>query len=368
MKVLHVVSNISVGNGIMSVLMNYYRNIDREKVQFGFLYSDERPITYEDEIVKLGGSILKIPNAWKIVNFINVKEKLIGDISDEYQILHIHDVFMISFFLDVKKKWGIKKIIVHSHSTRFSDNKFGEIRNRLLAIPNSVVPDYYFACSEDAGVFAFGKKFLRKGFIIKNAIDLDVFLPNINDRKKIRKKLHVENNYVIGHVGGFITQKNHYFLVQVFKRFCQNRKDAKLIMVSDGPLLNEIKQLCKQEKIEDKVLFLGTRSDIPDIMKAFDCFVFPSNYEGLGIVLVEAQTSGIPCVFSDVVPKEVNILKERNTVLSLEDDIEKWVSAIGDKEFVDSGCIRKKIQEAGYDIKNESLKLQKLYIRILNEK
>ena len=364
---LHVVSNISVGNGIMAVLMNYYRNIDRSKLQFGFVYFDERMTTYEEEIINLGGKIYKLQNARNIIPFLKSKRMLANEIKNKYQILHIHDVFLVSFFLNVKKLWGIKKVIVHSHATKFSDSSFGEIRNRILSLPNYFYPDRHFACTRDAGIYAFGKKFDSNGFILKNAIDINKFSPNEKIRNRVRKELEVEDCFVVGHVGHFNRQKNHIFLINLFEVLCKEKQNAKLVLVSDGPYMTQIRELCKEKKIEDKVIFLGTRNDVPDIMKAFDCFVFPSKYEGLGIVLIEAQACGLHCVYSDVIPKDVNIINENNCILNLNDSYDLWTKAILENNSVAVDIINKRIENAGYNIKREGKNLYKIYSKIIFE-
>lgn len=364
MKVLHVISNISKGNGIMSVLMNYYKNIDRTKIQFGFLFYEDRKITYEKEIISLGGKIHKVESISNLIKFNQDIKKLTINYYKEYDILHIHDFFMTTFLLGIKSRFGIKKIIIHSHNTKFSDHKIREIRNRILSIPNSFVPDYYFACSEEAGKSAFGKKFEKKGIIVNNAIDLKVFHFDEMIKKNIRKELNVESKFVIGHVGGFVNQKNHKFIIEVFKKILERRPDSVLILVSEGPLKNKIQDLCIKDKINDKVLFLGTRDDVYRIMQSFDRFIFPSIFEGFGIVLIEAQAIGVPCVFSDVVPKVVNIISEQNTVLNLRESYDIWADAIINERKANED-VSKKIRNSGFDIVFEAKKIQKLYLEMV---
>lgn len=364
-KVLHVVSNISVGNGIMSMLMNYYRWIDKNSIQFDFLYFDDRNITFKDEIESLGGKTIQFPSVKKYSEFVKEKNRISTELFAEYDILHIHDVFMIAFFMDVKKKWGIKKIVIHSHSTRFSDHLIGGIRNRILAIPNFWIPDFYLACSMEAGVYAFGKRFKGHGKVITNAIDTNNFRYNQSERNRVREELGLTSNFVIGHIGGFTNQKNHSFIIDVFEKVLEKNNNARLVLISDGPLKEQIEDTAKEKKIDKNVLFLGTRNDVNRLMQAFDCFILPSRYEGLGIVLVEAQTAGLPCIFSDVVPDSVNICKDKNSVLSLNEPKEKWADCIlnADIKRVDN---TNKIIAAGYDIQSEANKLLELYTELLN--
>lgn len=365
MKVLHVVSNISIRSGIMSVLMNYYRNIDTTEVQFGFMYFDERPETYEEEIRQLGGEIFKIDRVTKFFDFYGKLNKLCKERYGEYHILHIHDLFMTAFFVGIKKKAGIKKIIIHSHATKFSDHKIGEIRNRIFSQANRFVPDYYFACSRIAGQTAFGKRFDREGVVINNAISIERFYPDVNLNKVVKRELGIEDKFVIGHVGNFAPAKNHLFLIDIFEQTLKRIGDAVLVLVGDGTLREQVFLECKKRKIESNILYLGTRTDVNRIMHCFDKFLFPSIYEGLGIALIEAQCTGVPCVFSDVVPVEANILFEYNRVLSLNDSIDRWVEAVLENVKPNVENVTQRIESAGYSIKTEALKMQKKYQEIL---
>lgn len=367
MKVLHVVSNLSIRSGIMSVLMNYYRNIDTSEIQFGFMYFDERAETFEDEIKELGGKIFKVVRVTKFISFYKDLKEFCKREYGEYQILHIHDLFMTPFLKGMKRKAGIKSIIIHSHATKFSDHRLGEIRNRVLSIANMCIPDYYFACSKKAGRVAFGKKFDRVGCVMNNAIDIDRFHPDKDMGVVVRQELGLEGRYVVGHVGNFVFPKNHTFLIRVFESVLKRNKAAVLLLVGEGDLKEQILDECKRKEIDKNVLFLGTRTDVNRVMSCFDKFLFPSLYEGLGIVLVEAQASGVPCVFSDVIPKEANVLQECNRTLSLNDSIENWADAVLQKVEIDTSCVARRVEAAGYNIKKEALEIKKIYDDILKK-
>lgn len=367
MKVLHIVSNLSIRNGVMAVLMNYYRNIDTSIIQFGFMYFDEVPETYEEEIKQLGGEIFKIARVTRLKGFRNDINAFSKEHFGEYQILHIHEIYITGFFWRVKKQTGIKKIIVHSHATRFSDHKLKEIRNQILSEANRFLPDYYFACSKKAGQIAFKKRFDKVGIVINNAINTDNFYPDKNLKEEIKKSFGLEGKFVIGHIGNFTPQKNHSFLINVFECILKRNNNAVLVLIGDGHLREQVLNNCKTKNIDKNILYLGTRSDVHRVIHCFDKFLFPSVYEGLGIVLIEAQSVGIPCVFSDVIPKEANILQECNRVLSLNDDADEWAEAVLENNEIKIDEVTKKIMEAGYSIKTEADKLQKIYQRILTE-
>ncbi len=367
-KILHVVSNISKANGIMSVIMSYYRKMDCSRINFDFLYFDSRKLTFEDEIKELGGCVVQVSSPTNIKKFCKDIKQFYRDNKNKYDILHIHDLFMGTFMISAKKKMGVKCVIMHSHNMKFSYNFIGGIRNRILAFPNYWMPDYYFACSQEAGEYAFGKQFLKKGLVMNNAIDVDQFVYSDKDKKEILAELGIEGKFVVGHVGGFNNQKNHKFLIEIFESILKYKKDAELVLVSDGPLRMEIEKLCKEKGIENRVRFLGIRSDVNRIMSAFDVFVFPSLYEGLGIVLVEAQANGLPCIFSDVIPQIVNILKNYNKVLKLKDDSEVWAkAAIEVGHFIPREMTGTYVKEKGFDINTEAMKIMNAYERMVGK-
>lgn len=361
MKVLHIVSNISIRSGVMSMLMNYYRKIDKSKVQFEFLYFDEKEGTYENEIYFLGGRTIKIERPSQYFKYRKSINSFFKENYEKYHIIHIHEIYMSSFLIGCKKMSGAKKIVVHAHATKFSDHKLNNLRNRLLAIPNKFLPDYYFACSKEAGIYCFGKKFKKNGIIIKNAINLKKFYPSEEDRSIIRKKLGIDKKFVIGHVGNFTPPKNHKFLIKIFKEILEKKENSILVLIGDGYLKPEIERKVKRMGIENSVLFLGTRKDVNKIIKAFDCFLFPSLYEGLGIVLVEAQATNIPCVFSDVVPTDANILTENNRTISLEEKETIWAKEVLELNKKNYCNVSKIITEAGYNIESESKKIEEIY-------
>lgn len=360
-RILHIVSNISIRNGIMSVIMSYYRCIDRNRYNFDFLYFDERDVTYRKEIEKLGGKVYKVNRTKDPLKlFVEINQFVKKNI-DKYKIIHLHEIFLIGALIGIKKKNEAIKIISHGHVTKFSSRKLASIRNRIMSIPNKFIPDYYFACSKDAGKVCFGRKFTKRGYVINNAINLSKFQTDKEAREKLREELKVTDKYVIGHVGNFTKQKNHFFLIDIFYEVQKKREDAVLILVGDGELRESVLEKCKELKIDDKVIYLGTRNDIDKVMNSFDCFVLPSIYEGLGIVLIEAQAIGLPCVFSDVVPKEANILTKNNEIVSLNKSPEIWADKILKCNKASEENITIEIQKAGYDIKIENQKLEKLY-------
>lgn len=361
MKILHIVSNLSIRNGVMSVLMNYYRNIDKDLFVFEFLYFDEREMTYKDEIKKLGGTFYKIKKSNNPFQFANTFRKFLINHAGEYDILHLHEVYLACFLIGLKKIIGVKKIISHAHATRFSDHRLKESRNRIMSLSNRFLADCYFACSQDAGKMIFGKSFILNGKVINNAIDLDKFQEDPMTRKEYRKMLDLEGKFVVGHVGNFTPQKNHFFLIDIFYEVQKIKSNAVLLLVGDGECRKKVIDKCMKLEISDKVIFLGARNDVNKIMNVFDCFVFPSIYEGLGIALIEAQATGVVCFFSDVVPFEANILKKSNRIMSLSDSSLNWAMTILNMKKCKDTDIKLSIRNAGYDITIEAKKLEQIY-------
>lgn len=367
MKILHIVSNISLRNGIMSILMNYYRNIDRNEVSFDFVYFDEREFTHKEEIERLGGKVYKIKRYRNpLILFLEINKFLKKHVTD-YQIIQIHEIYLISTLIGIKKRNSNLKIIAHAHATDFSSNKLKAIRNKIMSFPSKIIPDYYCACSVVAGNAIFGKKFTRKGHVINNAIDLSKFKVDNTFRNEIREQLGISDKYVIGHVGNFNKHKNHFFLLDIFYELQKEKDSAVLVLIGDGERREKVLAKCKKIGISNKIIYLGVRNDINKIMNCFDCFVLPSISEGLGIVLIEAQASGKPCVFSNAVPEEANILKQSNMILPLCNNVKMWANSIVKCEKISIDKPYEKISKAGYNIKLEAKKLEEYYKRVIGK-
>ena len=357
MNILHIVSNISIRSGVMSVIMSYYRNLAGKDITFTFLYFDDSTETYEDEIKKLGGNIYKIKTKRSFFKITKEIRKYIIKNIDNISIVHLHEVYLIWALLFLKKK---VKIVAHAHATKFSENPIKNFRNRIMSTGRTLISSSLFACSKRAGKYIFGNKFNKNGWVMNNAIDSDKFKYDSKTGLCLKKQLKINNKFIIGHIGNFNIQKNHNFLINVFVKVLQEEPNAILVLVGDGKNKKDIEAKCEKYGILDNVLFLGTRKDVYNVIQAFDVFVLPSKYEGLGIVLIEAQAAGIPCVFSDVVPQEANILKGNNTTISLTENCNIWAQEILKFRKHKKSITTKMIKNAGYDIKKEA---QNLYYR-----
>lgn len=270
------------GGGVESVVMNYYKNIDRNRIQFHFLCDeDSTDIPYE-EIEKLGGKVIVIPPYQKLFEYQKELYRIFKE--NNYKIVHSHINALSVFPLRIAKKAKIPLRIAHSHSTSNKKEWKKNILKMILRPFSKLYANNYFACTEYAGKWLFGKKVVeRKELnVINNAIDLKKFEFNENTREDLRKELGIkEDVLVIGHVGRFMKQKNHEFLIDVFEKAIKQDDNIYLILVGQGPLEDKIKEMAKEKGIEDKILFLGQRNDVNKLYQAMDIFVLPSLYEGL---------------------------------------------------------------------------------------
>ena len=270
------------GGGVESVVMNYYKNIDRNRIQFHFLCDeDSTDIPYE-EIEKLGGKVIVIPPYQKLFKYQKELYRIFKE--NNYKIIHSHINALSVFPLRIAKKAGVPIRIAHSHSTSNKKEWKKNILKMILRSFSKLYANNYFACTEYAGKWLFGKKVVeRKELnVINNAIDLKKFEFNENIREDLRKELGIkEDTLIIGHVGRFMKQKNHEFLIDVFEKAIKQDDNIYLILVGQGPLEDKIKEMAKEKGIEDKILFLGQRNDVNKLYQAMDIFVLPSLYEGL---------------------------------------------------------------------------------------
>ena len=366
-RILHVLGSLDRG-GAETMIMNLYRNIDRSKVQFDFLIHTDRECDYNEEIRSIGGKIysLKRFKGYNLCQYIKqFKDFFIKH--PEYEIIHGHMRSTASIYLKIAKSMG-RYTIAHSHNTS-SGNGISALGKNLIQLPLRYIADYYFACSIEAGEWLFGKKIIKsdKFYILKNAIDMGAFVFNQNIRDLKRKELGFEDFFIIGNVGRFHEQKNHYFTLNLFNEFLKEELNSKLVLVGEGELKSEIKKYADELEINDKVIFLDSRSDINELMMSFDVFIFPSKYEGLGIVAIEAQSSSLPTLCSDNVPREVKIT-DIIRFISL-DDMSKWIKELKKIKNSKRKIIKKEdVVKTGYDIKSSSAFLFKFYVNIYKNK
>ena len=363
-RVAHVVGKW-IGGGVESVLMNYFRHIDRTKIQFDFLCDfDSTDIPYE-EIESLGGKVILIPPYQKVFKY--QKELIRIYKENKYKIVHSHINTMSIFPLRAAKRAGVPVRIAHSHSTTNKKEWKKNLLKQVLRPFSKVYATDYMCCSELAGRWLFGDKEYDKGnvYLLNNAIDLDKFKYDEEIRIRKRKELNIpEDALVIGHVGRFVEQKNHRFLIDIFDEVHKENKNSLLLLAGQGPLIDEIKEKVKRLDLEENVEFLGQRQDINELYQAFDVFCLPSLYEGLPVVGVEAQATGLLCVLSNDMTSETKVL-DMTKFLSLNDELKKWSKEI-QKKYLRKHQ-EKVFQEKNFDINIESKKLNEKYLNYMEE-
>ena len=345
-----------VGGGVEAVIMNYYRNIDRSKIQFDFICDEDSTNIPYEEIKSLGGGVILIPPYQKVFKYHKELKRVIKQ--GNYKIIHSHINTLSVFSLFAAKCAEVPIRIAHSHATTNKKEFKRNIIKCILRPLNMIYASNYACCSDDAGKWMFGNNKVKK---INNAIELKMFSFDNKIREEYREKLKIQKNQiVIGHVGRMVETKNHSFLIKIFSKICEEN-DAILLLIGQGPLEEKLKKQVELFGLQSKVFFLGQKKDINNWYQTFDAFVLPSLYEGFGMALLEAQVSNIPCIVSNNVPKEAKLINDV-VFLSLNDSANLWsrkVIELANKNKRKSN--EKLISSCGYEIKTESIKLEKWY-------
>ena len=321
-RVAQIVGKMN-GGGVEAVVMNYYRHIDRNKVQFDFLVDSDSALVPREEIESLGGRVFEIPPYQHVIEYQRELQRLFKE--EGWKIVHSNINALSVFPLRAAKVAGVPVRIAHSHSTSGKGEYAKNALKAVLKAQANRYPTHRFACSKYAGEWLFGKS--ADFEVVYNAIDLDRFRFIAEARAQARADLGlVGDQFAIGHVGRFTAQKNHAFLIDVFTEVAKRRDDAVLLLVGSGEAGASVKALVDERGLTDRVKFLGQRSDVNRLYQSFDAFVLPSLYEGLGLVGIEAQVAGLPCLFSDVITREVDVTGE-SQFLPI-DDVDIWANMI----------------------------------------
>lgn len=364
-RVAHIIGKW-VGGGVESVVMNYYRHIDRSKVQFDFICDDDSTNIPYDEINKLGGKVILVPPYQKAIKYHKILKEVLE--YGNYQIVHSHINTLSVFSLCAAKRAGVPVRIAHSHSTTNSREKKKNFLKQILRPLSKLFATDYMCCSELAGRWLFGDKEYNEGnvYLLNNAIDLSQFKYDEKVRVRKREKLGISNNtLVIGHIGRFVEQKNHSFLIDIFREIHKNEKNSVLVLAGVGPLLDEVKKKVSRLNLDYCVMFLGQRTDVRELYQAFDVFVLPSLYEGLPVVSVEAQATGNLCFLSSEMTKETKIL-DSTSFLSIDESALIWAKKIleNTRKFKKYDTTDE-VSNYGFNIENEAGKLGKKYFSLL---
>lgn len=360
-KILHVISGMNAG-GMETMIMNYYRNIDRNKYQFEFLINDSKKVFYEDEILSLGGRIHRVPYQKQSI-FKNHKEVKNVLNNGNYDVVHVHQGITYYYPLKYAKKIGVKNRVVHNHGINRNFLKYLSIYNNLHAKRRiSSLGNNFIACSKTVLDHVFTKRVIdNKNYtILPNAIDVDMYKYNNDLRNKVRSELKIGNEKVLIHVGTFTAPKNHTFLINVFNEYLKIDSSAKLILVGEGALKADIRDLTVRLGIEKSVMFLGVRNDVNALLSACDIMLFPSIYEGLPLTLIEAQASGINVISSPNISDECKVTDLVSFVKI--DDPNKWVKQIVRTKLNKNRlAYHEKLLETDFSIKKATKLLEKIY-------
>ena len=285
---------------------------------------------------------------------------------NNYKIVHAELTTMSMFSLAVASKCKVPVRICHGHNTASKGETKKNILKYALRPFAKVNANYLFACSQYAGNWLYGNSSIKSSTVkvVRNAIDIERFRFNNEARRQVRSDLKIDDKFVIGHIGRFVYQKNHDFLIDIFYYVHKMNPDAVLLLIGDGPLENEIRKKVIAKNLNDAVIFLGVHQDIEKYYSAFDVFTLPSHYEGLPVVGVESQASGLPCVFSDAMTKETKIL-DSTKMLRLSLSAEDWAKCIlAQLPLSNRQLCADIIRTKGFDISSEAKKLQEFYLNL----
>ncbi len=363
-RVLHMIGSLNIG-GSQSMVINIHKAMDRSKVQFDYVIDHPTHLYYAEIIKQLGGKIYTMPT-FRGGNYFEVRSawKKFFRQHPEYKILHSHVRSYASLYLPIAKKAGLKTI-VHSHNTSNGKGVQSVIK-RMLQFPLRYQADYFFGCSKEAGEWLFGKKIANspKYHILKNAIDAEKYAFNLESRLQYREKLGLGEKLTFIHVGRFHPQKNHPFLLNVFAEIHKRNANTVLLLVGDGELRPSIEQQIAYLNLQDDVVLLGSRADIPNVLHAADCFLFPSLWEGFGMAALEAQAAGLPCICSDSVPKSVMVTKLCLFIpLNAFDVWAESAEKLAKESKVLSKTVSLSLANLGFDIKESVLDLCRFYFQ-----
>ena len=360
-RVLQIIG-LACGGGVESVVLNYYRNIDKDKVQFDFVVHKHPLKSFVDEAEKYGGRIYEVTAYTKnIFAFTYEIYKIIK--KGHYDIVHSNMNSLSVFPLFAAWLAGSRVRILHNHTTDTKAEGFRTLIKRALRPFAKMFANKYWACSKLAAEWMYGKQAVNSGnvTIINNAIDLDKFAFSQEKRDALRKELGLDGKFVVGHVGRFMKQKNHEFLIDIFAEVAKQKENAVLLLIGEGSLMESIRKKVSELHLENKVLFLGVRNDVADLYNVMDVFALPSFYEGLPVVGVEVQANGLPFLCSDQVTREI-LISDSIKLIPLNDGAEKWAEEILSVKRGPFAKTLKSMQESGFDIVNEARNLEKMYL------
>jgi len=362
-RILQMIGSLNVG-GSQTMLLNIYRNIDRSKIQFDFVLDHPKETYFAEEVKALGGRIYTRPG-YNGSNAAEIKREWSNFfyLHPEYKVLHSHVRSYASLYLPVAKKHGVKTVI-HSHSTSNGTGAVAMAKN-ALQFPLKKQADILMACSTEAGLWLYGEKAMKsdKYVFMPNGVDLERFCYSEEKRRAARRELGIEDKFVVGHVGRYLPDKNHAFLLEAFAKLKASRPESVLLLVGEGGEQLRCAQKAVELGIAEAVIMTGNRNDVPELLCAMDVFAFPSIREGLPVTLIEAQATGLPCIISENISPDVDIspLVKRLPI----DNAERWArEMLAEHKRMD---VKADIISAGFDVRESAKKLCELYVKLHKE-
>lgn len=359
-RILCIVGSMNTG-GAETFLMKIFRKLDRTKYQMDFCVSSDKEGYYDKEILAGGGKIFHTTpkTQGSVKSFLSLR-KIVKDNNYKY-VMRVSQHSLSCVELVAAKCGGAKRVVFRSSNSGTGGGKVNRFLHKVFAFLPKYVPDVRIAPSTEAAEFMFGKNSVKKGKaeLLHNAIEVDNYTYNTQKRESLRKELNLEGKFVIGHIGRFMQQKNHKFLIDIFYEISKKCDNAHLVLVGTGHLEAEIKEKVETLKLEDKVTFLGVRSDVPDLLSAFDVKLFPSLYEGMPNTIIEAQASGLHCVISDTITPEADITGLVD-YLPLNLSPSKWAEKVLEYKNYERKNMKEEFLKQGYDIKSITEKFVQL--------
>lgn len=369
-KIAHVAGGLTTG-GVEAVIYNYFSHMNLDEYELYYISYDTPNEAVQKKFEDLGFHVYEVCK--KKDNFFKSCKQVLDILKEnEIQVIHSHMTLMSFVTSFLAKMTGIKVCIAHSHLAQHITG----IKKYVYALFKGLskcTSTHYFACGQEAAAYLYGPKMVaqNKVFFMHNAIDTKKFAFDENVRAQMRKELDLEDAFCIGHLGRFTEQKNPLFLIDVFKEVSRKRQDAVLVLLGEGPLLEETKAKVREYNLDAKVKFVGSVTDPEKYYQAMDVFFLPSLYEGLAVSLVEAQCNGVPVVTSDKVTKEI-CLSNQYKVVPLSADVKIWADEICHLADVQNVDTRKNayrmIEDAGYSIVKEADRLDKFYKQVVKLK
>ena len=371
-KVLFIVDNLNKIAGVSTIVYGLYKHLDKKNFQADFLVSKKATNSYENNIKALGGKVYYSGNPLSVkelIKVLNYNSDFFKKNASEYDIVYLHSPTIAEMTIRYAKKYGVKNIIIHSHSSMFSSNFLKMFINYILVFRIKKLANHFWYCSREAAEFLYGKDFKNLPDVqwIKNAIDCNKFTYNPLDADNFKEKLGMSKVKIALHVSNFSKIKNTYFLVDVIKEVINKDPDWRFICAGDGPEKTKTEEAIKENGLSDYCLFTGFTDDVKSFMNVADLLLLPSIKEGLPVVTIEAQALGLTCFVTDTITRDADI----GAIEYLQLNKTIWVDkilAFKPKDSEAREVLSEKVKNSGFNIINEAQKVEKLFLKMVMEK